>query len=389
MIQLDGKEHRIGLALSGGGFRASIFHMGVMRRLQELGILNKIDVISTVSGGSIVGAYYVLKKPNWGDILGVEEGFKKGLQANIRLRGLTGAVIFRPIGFAKSLLPGPTRTNVVAGEFDKHFFHGATLDQLPETPKLVINATSLNTGAVWRFSKERMGDWKFGYGPAGEFPVKDAVGASAAVPGLFAPLVLARKDLGKMEVSPEFGHHRRVNLSDGGVRDNQGLTNLFFEDICDYIICSDASGLIEADPKPSKLAVQVLLRSNNITMDAARDWIVQMLYLRKQSGKIRQMAFFDLKDEVQKGAPGLPHELVNTVANIRTDLDYFDKNEIFVLKYHGYTLADDRIRRYAEELIQTEDVEMKWREEFPPETITALKHVLRKAHKRRLRPHRF
>ena len=57
MIEIDGAPYRIGLALSGGGFRAAIFHMGVMRRLHELGILEKIDVITTVSGGAIVGAY--------------------------------------------------------------------------------------------------------------------------------------------------------------------------------------------------------------------------------------------------------------------------------------------------------------------------------------------
>ncbi len=49
---------KIGLALSGGGFRASIFHLGVIRRLEELGIMKDVSVLSTVSGGSIIGAYY-------------------------------------------------------------------------------------------------------------------------------------------------------------------------------------------------------------------------------------------------------------------------------------------------------------------------------------------
>ena len=50
---------RIGLALSGGGFRAAIFHLGVIRRLEELGIMKDVDVISSVSVGSIIAAYYV------------------------------------------------------------------------------------------------------------------------------------------------------------------------------------------------------------------------------------------------------------------------------------------------------------------------------------------
>src|SRR6516165_3702673 len=52
---------RIGLALSGGGFRASIFHLGVIRRLEELGIMPDVSVISSVSGGSIIAAYYACR----------------------------------------------------------------------------------------------------------------------------------------------------------------------------------------------------------------------------------------------------------------------------------------------------------------------------------------
>ena len=58
------KTFKIGLALSGGGFRASIFHLGVIRRLEELGIMREVDVISAVSGGSIIAAYYVIEMEN-------------------------------------------------------------------------------------------------------------------------------------------------------------------------------------------------------------------------------------------------------------------------------------------------------------------------------------
>jgi predicted acylesterase/phospholipase RssA len=56
-----GAKLRIGLALSGGGFRASIFHLGVIRRLEELGIMPEVSVISSVSGGSIIAAYYACR----------------------------------------------------------------------------------------------------------------------------------------------------------------------------------------------------------------------------------------------------------------------------------------------------------------------------------------
>ena len=63
-IKIDGKDYRIGLALSGGGFRATAFHLGVFRKLREMGILWKLDLLSCVSGGSIAGAYLAA---NWGD----------------------------------------------------------------------------------------------------------------------------------------------------------------------------------------------------------------------------------------------------------------------------------------------------------------------------------
>lgn len=52
---------RIALALSGGGFRASVFHLGALRRIAEAGWLDRVDVISTVSGGSVIGAFAVLR----------------------------------------------------------------------------------------------------------------------------------------------------------------------------------------------------------------------------------------------------------------------------------------------------------------------------------------
>lgn len=55
------QEEKLGLALSGGGFRAALFHLGVLAALAELKLLSRIEVIATVSGGSVVGACYYLK----------------------------------------------------------------------------------------------------------------------------------------------------------------------------------------------------------------------------------------------------------------------------------------------------------------------------------------
>src|SRR5262245_55028707 len=59
-------DKRIGLSLSGGGYRAAAFHLGTLRKLNELGILKHVDILSTISGGSIAGAYYLLNKQDFG-----------------------------------------------------------------------------------------------------------------------------------------------------------------------------------------------------------------------------------------------------------------------------------------------------------------------------------
>ena len=79
-------KRRIALALSGGGFRASIFHLGMLRRLAELGWLPEVDVISTVSGGSIVGAFAVQR---WNSFLAAG-GDAKAFESMISLHSWNG-----------------------------------------------------------------------------------------------------------------------------------------------------------------------------------------------------------------------------------------------------------------------------------------------------------
>src|SRR5688572_13308043 len=92
---------KLGLALSGGGFRAAFFHIGVLARMAELGILRRVEVISTVSGGSIVGALYYLHvrdllqakadadvtDQDYVEIVArIEQDFLRGVETNLRAR---------------------------------------------------------------------------------------------------------------------------------------------------------------------------------------------------------------------------------------------------------------------------------------------------------------
>ena len=104
---MDNEGKKIGLALSGGGYRAAAYHIGTLRALHKLNVLDKVDVISSVSGGSITAAYYVLNKDKGFDTF--EKSFKEKLKHNvlwiaiIELLLVIGAIIaivkFSPDGY--------------------------------------------------------------------------------------------------------------------------------------------------------------------------------------------------------------------------------------------------------------------------------------------------
>jgi predicted acylesterase/phospholipase RssA len=89
-----------GVALSGGGFRATAFHLGVLKRLRELHLLEKINVLSTVSGGSIVGAFWVYWQACCGDTIHDEAQWNQFEQSLVRVmrRGLRGRVLLYGMG---------------------------------------------------------------------------------------------------------------------------------------------------------------------------------------------------------------------------------------------------------------------------------------------------
>ena len=140
---------KIGLALSGGGVRATAFHMGVLRGLHRLGILQEVDEISTVSGGSIAGVYYLLNREK--KFEAICDDMVQKLQKSIELR-----TVLNPRMLA-TIWPSYSRSNVKASVYRSLFFGEKTLSSLPDAPKIFINAACLNTGKSWRFSKSRMG----------------------------------------------------------------------------------------------------------------------------------------------------------------------------------------------------------------------------------------
>lgn len=322
------RRPRIGLALSGGGFRASIFHLGVIRRLEELGIMQDVSVISTVSGGSIVGAYYVVEmerrlrasREAFADIEAQEgdpvtrnkaicaalaaarlqtferiaEDFFLALDRNIRSRSLVFSPIHHPILFFRSLWPTYSRSDIIQREYDQFLFRFHPLDQLPSVtdddagcdylagPRLVINTTSLLTGERKGFSRIPVSGISEMQKPnTNVLLLSRVVGASAGVPGLFPP-------------TPILGD----SYVDGGVSDNQGLDGLLDDGrrientspdlspttnataaIRDYdcIIVSDASGQLEPVHEIGRRSAKVLPRTFSIFQHELRNKTIRRL----------------------------------------------------------------------------------------------------------------
>lgn len=245
----DGKK--IGLALSGGGYRAAAYHIGTLRALHKLGILDKVDVISSVSGGSITAAYYALHKDNFDEFeKSLKEKLKKGVLGTsgvlLALYVILLAVIILGVHIFLACSPMPPCCKVllaicmwviifitlldgqffilpanklIAKLYDKNFFEEKRLSNLPDNPILAINATEITYNRIFTFSKLKVagGDFKEWMFKKDDIPLSFAVMASSAFPAGINPIKFPSQYIDK-----ERGDGLRPYLIDGGVYDNQG-----------------------------------------------------------------------------------------------------------------------------------------------------------------------
>lgn len=233
----------VGLAVSGGGYRAMLFHLGAFIRLFETGQLKRLDRISSVSGGSITAAKVGLE---W-DRLASRDDLMRLVVGPVR--ALAGITIDIPSVAGGVLLPGSVADRIAAF-YRKHLFGEATLQDLPDTPRFVINATNVETGTLWRFSKPYMRDYRVGRVSNPDDSLADAVTASSAFPPVLSPFVLDVEpsdfDLIEPNVDPKF--LTDISLSDGGVYDNLGLETVWKR--FRTVLVSDAGGKNVPDHSP-------------------------------------------------------------------------------------------------------------------------------------------
>ena len=214
----------VGLCLSGGGYRAMLFHTGVLWRLNELGMLARVRLISSVSAGAITSGALARA---W-DSLEFDQGVAAGFDTEVvrPLRALAGTTVDIGAILRGVLKPWRTISEELAAAFRRELFGTYTLPQLPDRPVFDFNATNLRNGARWLFSREWMGDELSGWVAEPEAQLAVAVAASSAFPPFLSPVVLRLP-----------GRIERIVLTDGGVYDNLSMEPVI--DRCSTVLVSD------------------------------------------------------------------------------------------------------------------------------------------------------
>jgi predicted acylesterase/phospholipase RssA len=343
----------IGLALSGGGFRATLFHLGLIRLLRDCNLLDKVELISSASGGSILAAHLGL---NWSRYTGDKASFEAAereliefTQLDIRDRIIRRWFCANAFIFPKLLgaISGKksTVTSLLAAHFDD-LYHGSTFAQLSHQLELHILTTSLTTGALCKFTNKTF-EIVGGKASASidSMKVSFGVSASAAFPPLF-PAVPINNDILNC-TKGEFD--REYYLTDGGVVDNLGIQELIRQATArskpgGLLIVSNASAILdwEVDNKYSTiLSVSRNVRANDIMMSH-----LASVTLHDINVPGHQLCIVDIH-----GKPDSDDELCALTAKDRlvvrkipTDINSFSEAEALALRRHGYAESRKALR---------------------------------------------
>ena len=242
----------VALCLSGGGYRAMLFHLGTLWRLNELHYLPTLDRISSVSGGSITNGVLAL---NWSKLGFDANGFAVNFDKQVTqpLRNMASQSI-DVSSVITGLFGGIAKK--IADHYNQFLFNHAKLQDLPDAPRFVFNATSLQTGVLWRFSKPYMGDYKVGLVKKPDLELATAVAASSAFPPVLSPVVLQLdpNSFDNTTVPPpqitDPNFRKQIVLCDGGVYDNLGLETAWKQN--KTVLISDGGGALEGESDPAK-----------------------------------------------------------------------------------------------------------------------------------------
>jgi NTE family protein len=348
---LEAEEKGLALCLSGGGYRAMLFHVGAVMRLNELGFLPKLDRVSSVSGGSITAGVLGL---HWKQLQFDSSGVATNLTSALvdPVRRLGGKTMDASAIIGGVLLPGTVAARIQAAYRD-YLFGNATLQDLPDRPRFVINATNVQSLVLWRFSKPYMRDYRVGEVKNPNVELAVAVSASSAFPPVLSPVELK---LHSSDFTPHSGQDLQtepyttdVVLTDGGVYDNLGLETAWKR--YQTLLVSDGGGLTAPEPEPKHDWGRHAFRILNIIDNQVRSLRKRQLVGSFVAG-VRQGTYWGIRTNIADyrlpDALACPYDETQKIAAIATRLKRLEQQDQERLIDWGYAVADAALRRHVQ-----------------------------------------
>lgn len=348
----------LGLCLSGGGYRAALFHLGALRRLNELGLLHRSATISSVSGGSVISARMAsaltwpaaqpFSSQEWDQA--VAKPMRRLAERDIR----TYPILRR-------LMPwnwrGPTAIHGVAELLDD-FYGGQPLIALPSSPDFAFCASDLTHGTIWTFRRDKSGSHRAGNFKSAtlNLNLSTVVATSACFPPVFAPVELTLTE------------KKKVLLNDGGNYDNLGLEPVWKKH--GLVLVSDGGTPFTFGVKPGPLG---LLARFVGMLDAQSRSLRKRWLLAGDANGVLDAVYWSVGRSVQTYRKHLPKDAeclrvgyspedAQLIGNIRTDFNRFSAGERAILENHGYILADAALQAHLPEKWKLKD----WPSLSPP-----------------------
>ena len=353
----------IGICVSGGGYRATLFHAGSFLRMNELGYLGRARRIASVSGGSITTGILAM---NWDKIDWGADGIASHEAMTEHLIRPVLAAVSRTIDVGvglRRLVPGLSAGNALANSYDRNIFDGLKLGEITDKVHFCFCATNLQTGGLVRFTRTYAADWQALMSTVRTIRLADAVAASSAFPPVLSPV---RLSLGDEDVTVPDGarvddpaYRRELVLVDGGVYDNLGLETIWRR--CGVILCANAGGNLAPDPGSFRFShmTRVVYAMLEVTVNWRERMLVHLLQNRLSDERTERVGALwtnGTAPSAYRGtADGFPDSWtgakpsdaeIEVARTLPTRLKSFSRAEERAAILAGYAHADAAIRRY-------------------------------------------
>jgi NTE family protein len=350
-MSINGKT--LGLALSGGGYRASLFGLGSLWRLNDAGLLGRLDRVTSVSGGSILAGVLAHR---WSRLT-----FADGQASNFidevatPIEDFCSHTIDVGAGLKGLLTPFKSAGDFLIDSYESKLFGETTLKDLqpagPGVPQFTFYATNLQTGRSFRMRQDKVSDYLIGESATVVVPLAKAVAASSAFPPVFSPIHLDTDPADwtgtALTLANADSLRRRVVLADGGIYDNMGLEALTGKNPTDVVLVSDAGAPFTIDEDPAEDYVRQLGRVRDILIDQTRALRKRTLvdeFISKRRQGVYWGVATNIDDYSAAGALARRNELTTSLDEVPTRLAAFDAQRQGHLINWGYALCDAALR---------------------------------------------